>query len=447
MKLQRFGKFEMTNNIDEIQKLIEEKDRLIKEQQQKIAELKAANENLLRILRHGNKVKFGRSSEATPEDAKQLSLLGNDEELSDKLDKEEQRITIKQHTRSKKKPGIRQEILRNLDREVVEFEIDSNETCPNCDSKLTPIGKEYVRTVVKYIPAKILLEQYVRNVYKCENCGEDGSLQGLLEHLDIPYVGCNVLAASLTMDKIASKLFLQSSGIRVVEGEWFYAHHWLSYSNDIIDDLESKLKYPMIVKPADIGSSVGVKPAKNRNELVEAIDFARHFSPRILVERMLVGMREINISVLGDSEKLEFSVCEEPITTSDFLTYEDKYVNEGNSKGMSASKRQIPANLSPEIKREIERMAAEAFIALDCSGVTRIDFMIEKSTQLPYINEFNTIPGSLSFYLWEASGKSFKQMLEDMIEAAYRGYRRKSSITRSNDINILSKADLKGIKK
>lgn len=277
--------------------------------------------------------------------------------------------------------------------------------------------------------------------------GEDGSLQGLLEHLDIPYVGCNVLAASLTMDKIASKLFLQSSGIRVVEGEWFYAHHWLSYSNDIIDDLESKLKYPMIVKPADIGSSVGVKPAKNRNELVEAIDFARHFSPRILVERMLVGMREINISVLGDSEKLEFSVCEEPMTTSDFLTYEDKYVNEGNSKGMSASKRQIPANLSPEIKREIERMAAEAFIALDCSGVTRIDFMIEKNTQLPYINEFNTIPGSLSFYLWEASGKSFKQMLEDMIEAAYRGYRRKLSITRSNDINILSKADLKGIKK
>ena len=277
--------------------------------------------------------------------------------------------------------------------------------------------------------------------------GEDGSLQGLLEHLDIPYVGCNVLAASLTMDKIASKLFLQSSGIRVVEGEWFYAHHWLSYSNDIIDDLESKLKYPMIVKPADIGSSVGVKPAKNRNELVEAIDFARHFSPRILVERMLVGMREINISVLGDSEKLEFSVCEEPITTSDFLTYEDKYVNEGSSKGMSASKRQIPANLSPEVKREIERMAAEAFIALDCSGVTRIDFMIEKNTQLPYINEFNTIPGSLSFYLWEASGKSFKQMLEDMIEAAYRGYRRKLSITRSNDINILSKADLKGIKK
>ena len=277
--------------------------------------------------------------------------------------------------------------------------------------------------------------------------GEDGSLQGYLEHLEIPYVGCNVLSAALTMDKIASKLFLQSSGIRVVEGEWFYAHHWLSYQSAIVDDLEKKLKYPMIVKPADIGSSVGVKPAKNRSELVEAIDFARHFSPRILVERMLVGMREINISVLGDSEKLELSVCEEPITTSEFLTYEDKYVNEGQSKGMSSSKRQIPANISTDIKREIERMAAEAFIALDCAGVTRIDFMIEKNSQLPYINEFNTVPGSLSFYLWEASGKTFKQMLQAMIDAAFRGYRRKEGITRSNDINILSKADLKGIKK
>jgi len=277
--------------------------------------------------------------------------------------------------------------------------------------------------------------------------GEDGSLQGYLEHLDIPYVGCNVLSAALTMDKIASKYFLQSSGVRVVEGEWFYTHHWLSYQNAIVDDLEKKLKYPMIVKPADIGSSVGVKPAKNRNELIEAIDFAKHYSQRILVERMLIGMREINISVLGDSEKLELSVCEEPLTSSEFLTYEDKYVNEGQSKGMSSAKRQIPANISLETKREIERMAAEAFIALDCSGVTRIDFMIEKQTQLPYINEFNTVPGSLSFYLWEASGKSFKQMLQAMIDAAFRGYRRKQSLTRSNEINILSKADLKGIKK
>lgn len=277
--------------------------------------------------------------------------------------------------------------------------------------------------------------------------GEDGSLQGLLEHLDIPYVGCNVLSASLTMDKVASKLFLQSTGIRVVDGEWFFTHHWLNYQTDIIEALEKKLPYPMIVKPADIGSSVGVTPAKNRAELIDAVDFAKQYSTRILVEKMLVGMREINISVLGDSEKLEISVCEEPITASDFLTYEDKYVGESRSKGMSSAKRKIPADLAPDLRREIEQMAVEAFIALDCAGVTRIDFMIDKVSGKPFINEFNTVPGSLAFYLWEATGKTFKEMLQEMIDASYRAYRRKEALMRSNDINILSTADLKGIKK
>ena len=277
--------------------------------------------------------------------------------------------------------------------------------------------------------------------------GEDGTLQGLLEHMEIPYVGCNVLAAGLTMDKIASKLFLQTSGVRVVEGEWFYAHHWTEYSAQILDDLEKKLPYPMIVKPADIGSSVGIKTAKNRKELHEAIEFAKLFTTRVLVERMLSDMREINISVLGDCESFKLSVCEEPITASEILTYEDKYMSEGGSKGMSASKRQIPATLHPTTLKEIQKMAAEAFVALDCAGVIRIDFMIEKSTGLPYINEFNTVPGSLAFYLWEATNLPFLDMLKECIDAAYRTYRRKTGITRSNSINLLSKKDLKGLKK
>lgn len=278
--------------------------------------------------------------------------------------------------------------------------------------------------------------------------GEDGTLQGFLEHLDIPYIGCGVLAASLTMDKIASKLFLQSSDIRVVEGEWFYGHHWLNYQKDILDDLEHKIGYPMIIKPADVGSSVGIKSAKNRTELVTAIDEARLYSTRVLVEKMLTKMREINISVIGDSEKIRLSVCEEPITQSDFLTYEDKYMNQGNStKGMSAAKRQIPANIPTALKHQIEKMAAEAFIALDCAGVTRIDFMVDEETQLPYINEFNTIPGSLSFYLWDATGVSFIQLLEELIEASYRTHRRKKALIRTNHLNLLSATDLKGIKK
>jgi len=162
---------------------------------------------------------------------------------------------------------------------------------------------------------------------------------------------------------------------------------------------------------------------------------------------MLDDMREINISVLGDCEKLRLSVCEEPLTESDILTYEDKYMSEGGSKGMSVSKRQIPANLSEPLLREIREMASEAFIALECSGVIRIDFMIDNHPQKPFINEFNTVPGSLAFYLWEATDVTFLDMLSEAIEAGYRTFRRKNNIVRSNHLNLLSKKDLKGLKK
>lgn len=278
--------------------------------------------------------------------------------------------------------------------------------------------------------------------------GEDGTLQGLIEHLELPYVGCGVLSAAMTMDKIASKYFLQSSGISLIDGEWFYSHQWLVDQGVILDELEEKIGYPMIVKPSDIGSSVGIKCAKTRTELTEAIDDARKYSTRVLVEKMITKMREINISVVGDSEKLKLSVCEEPISESDFLTYEDKYMSQGSgNKGMSGSRRQIPANLEPKLKHTIEKMAAEAFVALDCCGVTRIDFIIDEHTNTPYINEFNTIPGSLSFYLWEATGVKFMDLLEEMIQAGFRTYRRKNALIRSNHLNLLSSADLKGIKK
>ncbi len=278
--------------------------------------------------------------------------------------------------------------------------------------------------------------------------GEDGLLQGFLEHMEIPYVGCGVLAASLTMDKVASKLYLKNSGVRVVDGEWFHSHHWVQYKTNIVDDLEQKLGYPMIIKPADIGSSVGIKTAKNRQALIEAIEFARQYSTKVLVEKMLDKMREINISVLGDSEKLKLSVAEEPKSASDILTYEDKYMSEGGgNKGMSGSMREIPARLTPHEKNEIERMAIEAFIALDCAGVVRIDFMIDERSGHAYINEFNTVPGSLAFYLWEASDVSFESLLAEMIDAAFRTHRRKHNVVRTNSLNLLSKKDLKGLKK
>ncbi|MGB3366940.1 MAG: D-alanine--D-alanine ligase family protein [Acidaminobacteraceae bacterium] len=278
--------------------------------------------------------------------------------------------------------------------------------------------------------------------------GEDGSLQGMLEHLQIPYVGCNVLAASTTMDKITSKLILQSSGVPVVDGIWFTTDDWLNNYKEKMKLAESTLSFPMIVKPADTGSSVGVTVVKDMSELEGGVNFVRQFTNRILIEKLVKDMREINISVLGDCEFVELSVCEEPILSSDFLSYDDKYNSSGSkSEGMSSAKREIPAKLSDKQRNTIEKMARDAFKVLDCSGVVRIDLMIEGTSGNIYINEFNTIPGSLAFYLWEATGKSFTVLLKDLIDIGIRKKKRISKIVHSNVSNILDNTSLGGLKK
>ncbi len=278
--------------------------------------------------------------------------------------------------------------------------------------------------------------------------GEDGSLQGLLEHMQLPYVGCNVLAAATTMDKVTSKLILQSSGVPVVDGIWFTTDDWLNNHEEKLKLAEEKLGFPMIVKPADTGSSVGVTVVKNMDELEDGVNFVRQFTNRILIEKLVREMREINISVLGDCESIELSVCEEPILSSEFLSYDDKYNSNGSkSEGMSSAKREIPAKLTDFERETIEDIAAKAFKVLDCSGVVRIDLMIEGTTGNIYINEFNTIPGSLAFYLWEATGKSFDKLLKDLVDIGIRKEKRLNKIVHSNKSNILDNTSLGGIKK
>lgn len=286
--------------------------------------------------------------------------------------------------------------------------------------------------------------------------GEDGTLQGLFEQLSIPFVGCSVLSAALTMDKIAAKMVLAASGVKVVEYLWFNSEEWYSKDDALIADIEKQFGYPVIVKPSDIGSSVGVSVARDRESLTEAVNLVRQFSERVLIERYVRNLKEINISVLGDCEGHKLSVCEEPISANEFLSYADKYAGGGSkgsksgsesSGGMSTAKREIPAKISKELKTEIERCAAIAFRALDCSGVSRIDFIIDQDDNGVYVNEFNTIPGSLAFYLWEASGKPFAELLEDLISLALKRKRRREKLTFSNSVNILANANLNGVKK
>ena len=272
---------------------------------------------------------------------------------------------------------------------------------------------------------------------------EDGALQGYLQTLDLPYVGCDVLASAVGMDKYVMKILLKEAGFPVLDCCRFAAFD-LDHIEECADEVEKKFGYPVIVKPINLGSSVGISKAKDRSGLIKSMEDAFAFSDRILVEPAVVQLKEINCSVLGDSESAEASVCEEPVQASDedILSFEQKYVGgggkSGGSKGMASLKRKIPADISPEQEETIRRLAVDAFRCLGCNGVTRIDFMIDMATDKIYINEINTIPGSLAFYLWEPKGVKYPELLERMIQLALKRHRQAAKINYTFDSNILS---------
>lgn len=269
--------------------------------------------------------------------------------------------------------------------------------------------------------------------------GEDGIFEGVLESIGIPFAGCNTLSSANGMDKITMKMILGAEGIPVVDYVWFTDHEWISNKDRIIEKVESKLSYPVIVKPANLGSSVGIGKASNREELIEKIDNAEKFSQRIIVEHMIEQLKEINCSVLGDADDHQSSVCEEPIKTGDFLSYEDKYMGgTKTSVGMQASDKRIPADLPEDMSEEIRRLAGETFRVLSCHGVSRIDVMVDEKDNKIYVNEINTIPGSLSFYLWEASGISFTQLMDKLVQLALKRKREVERKTFTYDQNIFS---------
>lgn len=269
--------------------------------------------------------------------------------------------------------------------------------------------------------------------------GEDGIFEGLLDTIGIPYAGCNTLSSANGMDKITMKMILRECSIPVVDYVWFTDKEWFSRRQQIIDDVEKKLGYPVIVKPANLGSSVGIGKAADRKSLIEKIDNAEKFSQRIIVEHCIEQLQEINCSVLGDADDHQASVCEEPIKTGDILSYEDKYM--GGSKGshgMQNSDKRIPADLPTEVSEEIRRLAAETFRVLSCHGVSRVDVMIDRKDGRIYVNEINTIPGSLSFYLWEASGIPFEKLMDRLVELALRRKREIDRKTFTYDHNIFA---------
>lgn len=269
--------------------------------------------------------------------------------------------------------------------------------------------------------------------------GEDGIFEGVLETIGIPYAGCNTVSSANGMDKITMKMILKECGIPVVDYVWFTDKQWYKQKDALIEKIESQIGYPVIVKPANLGSSVGISRATNRESLIESIETAEKYSARIIVEDMVENLKEINCSVLGDCDDYQTSTLEEPIKTGEFLSYEDKYMGGTKSaKGMQASQKRIPADLSKELTERIQFLAGETFRVLSCHGVSRVDFMVDDDTQNVYVNEINTIPGSLSFYLWEATGIPFDRLMDNLIQLALKRKREQSMKTTNFDQNIFS---------
>lgn len=277
---------------------------------------------------------------------------------------------------------------------------------------------------------------------------EDGAFQGYLKTLGIPFVGCDVTASAIGMDKFIMKAVLKEGDVPVLDAKLYTLSDYADIEA-LLDNVEKEIGYPAIVKPVNLGSSVGISVAKNRVELTNSIDDAFRYATKVLVEHAITRLREINCAVLGDENEAIASECEEPLHTEDILSYEDKYVSNAKgsgSKGMASVSRKIPAGISDELREEIRQMAVRSFKLLGCNGVARIDFMIDEEKDRLYFNEINTIPGSLSFYLWEPIGIPYKELLTRMIDLSLKRARQEESLTFTFDTNILNSASFGGSK-
>jgi D-alanine-D-alanine ligase len=282
--------------------------------------------------------------------------------------------------------------------------------------------------------------------------GEDGTLQGLIELADIPYVGCGVMGSAISNDKAMTKLVLRQKGIPVVDDLVFTRAEWLADRDAILKKVNDTLSYPLFVKPTTLGSSIGVARAANPDTLSMSIDIAASFDNKVLVEPGVAGSVEINCAVMGYGSEFEASVLEQPVSWEDFLTYEEKYLR--GDGGMKGAERIIPAPLDDELTAKIKQMTIDAFRAVDGRGTARIDFLLRGhdddnvETEI-YLNEINTMPGSLAFYLWQEMGVSNREVVEKLVKLAQDAFadkRRNTYNYQTSLIEVTAARGLKGLK-
>lgn len=278
--------------------------------------------------------------------------------------------------------------------------------------------------------------------------GEDGTLQGMLEMANLPYTSTGVAGSAIGMDKIMMKQFFRGADLPVLPGTWYTRSRFERERDSVLDDVEAQLGYPVFVKPANLGSSIGVSRANDREELADSLELAFDYDRRVLVEKGLDHPIELNCSVLGYDDAVEASPIEMPTSalSQDFLDFKKKYLEGGSSKGMASLSRVLPAPIPEEMRDAIQRMSCEIFRLLDCKGVVRIDYMYDRASDHTYITEINTIPGSLAFYLWENKGMKYTELIDRMVDCARRAHEDKNLRNYAYTSDILRNVQLGGAK-
>ena len=276
--------------------------------------------------------------------------------------------------------------------------------------------------------------------------GEDGTLQGLLEMADIPYTGSNVTASAVGMDKRVMKDVFRAAGLPTVPHVEVDVGDLDRDPDAVVGRIVDGVGYPVFVKPVHAGSSVGIAKAEDRAELVAALDIARRYDDRLLAEKSMEGCLEVNCAVLGGGGRdSRVSVCEQPVAWEEFLSFDDKYLrgNKGDrsnkSEGMASLDRKIPAPIPDELTKQVQTNAEAAFAAIGASGVARVDSFVDETTGESWLMEINTMPGSFAFYLWEATGLSFADLMEELLSIAGDEHRNRSELLFSFDSGMLDK--------
>ena len=327
--------------------------------------------------------------------------------------------------------------------------------------------KKYATKVMLYKKGKTFLLQRTTGIFRKDitdldvilpvvhgNNVEDGSLAGLLDSIGIPYVGSHVLGGALGQDKVVMKQVMESVNLPIVPYTWFYDSEYLDNKENILKEIK-KIGYPVIVKPGTLGSSIGIEVAKNEKDIESKIEDAMEYDTKIVVEKVIENLTEVNASVLGNYEYQKVSPLEEVMGEDEILSFADKYLGNAKSKGtaskgMASTSRIVPARISEKLTKEIQDTAKQVFKALNLSGVCRVDFLIDNKENKFYVNEPNTCPGSLSFYLWKEAGMKYSELLDEMVSIAIKEYKHKNQKTMSFKSSIFDgfngSKGLKGMK-